>query len=149
MASLMQITSHLAGINACCNAASATLLLCGFVAIKFRRRDIHEAFMLSALAASTLFLAGYLTRAALGGTKAFAGHGWLKALYFAILVPHMLLAVTVVPLVATGLYYAFARRFRSHRRLMRWTYPIWMYVSVTGVIVYFMLYELPVQSPGG
>jgi putative membrane protein len=140
----MTLVPYLGGINACFNALSALLLVAGFTFIKRGRRDLHRIAMLSAFASSTLFLAGYLTRAALHGTRAFPGTGWIKTLYLAILIPHMILAVLVVPLVLTTLTLALRGRFPQHRRLARITFPIWMYVSVTGVIVYLMLYRLPV-----
>ena len=135
------IVPYLGGVNASFNALSATCLLAGYVAVRNGRRDIHRFFMLSAVTASALFLAGYLTRAFLHGTRAFQGHGLWRTIYFVILIPHMLLAFTVVPLVGFTLYYAFSGNFVKHRRIVRWTFPIWMYVSVTGVIVYLMLYR--------
>jgi putative membrane protein len=138
-----QIIPNLGGINAVFNALSACCLLAGYVAVRSGRRDVHRTFMLSAFGASTLFLAGYLTRAALHGTRNFPGHGFWRTIYFAVLIPHMLLAFTVVPLVGYTLYYAFSGDFAKHRRIVRWTFPIWMYVSVTGVIVYLMLYHWP------
>ena len=137
------LVPNLGGINACFNALSASLLLVGFVAIKRGRRELHRACMLGAVVASALFLAGYLTRAALHGTRRFEGADWARDLYFAILVPHMILAVAVVPLVGFTLYRALRGRFEAHRRLARITYPIWLYVSVTGVVVYGMLYHWP------
>jgi putative membrane protein len=140
----MTVVPYLGGINACFNALSAILLVAGFTFIKRGRRDLHRRAMLSAFGSSALFLAGYLTRAALHGTRSFPGTGWLKTLYLAILIPHMILAVLVVPLVLVTLTFALRGRFAQHRRLARITFPIWMYVSVTGVIVYLMLYRLPV-----
>jgi putative membrane protein len=139
----MTLVPYLGGINACFNALSALLLVAGFTFIKRGRRDLHRLAMLSAFAASTLFLAGYLTRAVLHGTRSFGGTGWLRTLYFAILIPHMILAILVVPLILVTLTFALRGRFNKHRRLARVTFPIWMYVSVTGVIVYLMLYRLP------
>lgn len=140
---MIGIVPYLGGVNACFNALSATCLLLGFVAIRRGRRDVHKTLMLTAVGASALFLAGYLTRAALHGTRRFPGHGLWHGVYLAILLPHMLLAVVVVPLVLLALWHALGGRFDRHRRVVRWTFPIWMYVSVTGVIVYLMLYHWP------
>ncbi len=137
------VVPYLGGINACCNAVAASCLLAGFVAIRGGHRRVHRALMLSAVVASALFLAGYLTRAALHGTRSFPGVGLWHAVYLAILLPHMLLAAVVVPLVGFSLYYSLSSRFPSHRKVARWTFPIWMYVSVTGVVVYLMLYHWP------
>jgi putative membrane protein len=134
-------------VNACLNGTSGLLLLGGVRAIKRGRRDVHERFVLSAVAASALFLVGYLTRVALQGTHRFAGRGLLRTAYFIILISHMILAVAVVPLVVRLLYLARRERFPEHRRLARVTFPIWMYVSVTGVVVYFMLYHFPGYIP--
>jgi putative membrane protein len=134
-------------INACLNGSSGLLLLGGVRAIKRGQRNVHERFVLSAVAASALFLVGYLTRVALQGTHRFAGQGLLRAAYFVILISHMILAVVVVPLVVRLLYLARRERFSEHRRLARLTFPIWMYVSVTGVIVYVMLYHFPGYIP--
>ncbi|MHB8416553.1 MAG: DUF420 domain-containing protein [Myxococcales bacterium] len=135
---------YLGGINACFNGLSATCLLAGFVAIRGGHRKLHRFLMLSAVVASALFLAGYLTRAALHGTRRFPGVGVWHAIYLAILLPHMALAVAVVPLVGFSLYYSLSGRFPKHRKIARWTFPIWMYVSVTGVVVYLMLYHWPI-----
>ncbi|MHB1844258.1 MAG: DUF420 domain-containing protein [Deltaproteobacteria bacterium] len=140
---LRALIVNLGGINACFNGLSALLLAVGFMAIRAGKRDLHRACMLSALTASALFLAGYLTRAALGGTRRFPIPGVWHTIYLAILLPHMLLAITVAPLALWALYHALAGRFDRHRRIARWAFPIWMYVSVTGVLVYLMLYHFP------
>lgn len=137
------VVPHLGGINACFNGIAASCLFAGFVAIRTGHRRIHRFLMLSAVVASALFLAGYLTRAALHGTRSFPGAGFWHALYLAILLPHMALAAAVVPLVGFSLYYSLSGRFPKHRKIARWTFPIWMYVSVTGVVVYLMLYHWP------
>jgi putative membrane protein len=100
--------------------------------------------MLSALAASTLFLASYLTRVALTGTHVDPHRGLVHVTYLAVLFSHMLLAIAVVPMVLRTLWLALKERCGSHQRLARWTFPIWLYVSVTGVVVYVMLYVVPV-----
>lgn len=133
----------LAGLNATLNGTAAVLLLAGRVAIAKRRTRTHRAIMLSAFAVSSLFLCSYLTRVALTGTHADPHHGFVHYAYIAILGTHMLLAMTVVPLVLVALYNAYKKKFLKHRAVARWTFPIWLYVSVTGVVVYMMLYHLP------
>jgi putative membrane protein len=132
----------LPGVNAALNATSAALLLAGFIAIRRGRRALHRALMLAACGSSLLFLASYLTRIALTGTHRFPGGGALKAAYLAILLTHTVLAALAAPLVLRTLFLALRARFPDHRRIARATLPIWMYVSVTGVVVYVMLYHL-------
>lgn len=132
----------LPAVNAALNGTSAVLALLGFAAI--RRGDVrrHRAFMLSAVAASVLFLAGYLARIALTGTHRFPGAGALRAAYLALLASHTVLAAVAAPLVVVALGLALRARFRAHRRLARKTLPLWLYVSATGVLVYAMLYQV-------
>ncbi|HJZ85012.1 MAG TPA: DUF420 domain-containing protein [Polyangia bacterium] len=130
-------------LNATLNATSGLCLLLGLRAIRAHRRDVHRRFMLAACAASILFLVGYGTRVALQGTHTFAGTGLVRGLYLSILLSHMVLAAAVLPLVARTLYLALRGRFDAHPRIARVTFPIWMYVSVTGVVVYVMLYHFP------
>lgn len=132
----------LAGFNAILNATATVCLILGFVFIRQGRRDRHRNAMLGAVTASVLFLVFYVTRFLLTGTHEFAGTGTAKTVYLSILFSHMVLAVVVVPLVLRLLFLAFNERFEEHRRLARWTYPIWMYVSVTGIVVYLMLYRI-------
>jgi putative membrane protein len=134
-------------VNAVLNGTSAVLLLLGFVAIRRGAREWHRAFMLGACASSTLFLASYLTRIALTGTHRFPGGGALRATYFAVLGSHTLLAALAAPLVLRTLFLALRARFPDHRRIARATLPVWMYVSVTGVVIYAMLYHLAPQGP--
>ena len=136
------IGSALAGFNACLNLTSAVLLVCGYVCIRRRRRDLHQRFMLGAVAASALFLVLYVVRFSLTGTHAYAGPPALRSLYLTILFSHMVLAVVILPLVVRLLVLARRERFAAHRRLARWTFPLWLYVSVTGLTVYLMLYRL-------
>jgi putative membrane protein len=138
----MRLAEILPSVNAALNATSATLLLAGFLAIRRGARDLHRILMLSACGASVLFLAGYLTRIALTGTHRFPGEGALKTAYLAILLSHTVLAVLVLPLVLRTLFLASKARFADHRRIARATFPIWMYVSVTGVVVYALLYHV-------
>jgi len=139
-----EIGDTLALANAALNGTSAVLLLAGRVAIAQRRIRTHRGLMLAAFVVSSVFLASYLTRVALTGTHADPHHGWLHAAYLAILGSHMILAMTVVPMVMRSLYLAYRKRFVEHRRIARLTFPVWLYVSVTGVIVYVVLYRVPV-----
>ena len=137
----MAIEIHPA-INAALNATSAMLLVAGWRAIKSGDRDRHRAMMLAALATSTVFLVSYLIRVASSGTHPYPGSGIDKYIYLAILFGHMILAVVLVPLVLRAVQLALTGRFPQHRRIVRYTWPIWMTVSVTGVAVYVMLYHL-------
>jgi putative membrane protein len=131
--------SFLPGLNASLNALAATLLLCGFVAIRRRNWRVHRVFMVAAFAASSLFLVSYLVYHAVHGDTRYAGSGPLRTVYLAVLASHVLLSVTVVPLALTAFYFAFRRQFSRHRRVTRVLWPIWLYVSVTGVCIYFLL----------
>jgi putative membrane protein len=132
----------LAPVNAGLNLTSTLLLLAGFLWIRRGEERKHRAAMLGAVASSTLFLAFYLTRYSLTGTHRFAGEGLAKGVYLAVLFSHMILAVVVVPLVLRLLFLAFKERRMEHRALARWTFPIWLYVSVTGLVVYTLLYHV-------
>ena len=127
-------------LNAALNATSAVLLGCGYAMIRQRRIGAHRAFMIAAWVVSVMFLASYTVYHALAGSKPYPGGGTLRLVYFAILLSHIVLAASVVPLAITTLVRALARRFDAHARIARWTLPIWLYVSVTGVVVYWMLY---------
>jgi uncharacterized membrane protein YozB (DUF420 family) len=129
-------------LNASLNALSAVLLLLGYACIRARRIGAHRAFMLAAVASSTLFLVSYLVYHFQVGSVRFRGEGTIRTIYLAILATHTVLAVVVVPLVLTALFRAWKGRFEDHRRIARVTLPIWAYVSVTGVVVYWMLYRL-------
>ena len=130
-------------LNAVLNATSAVLLVAGFLLIRAKRIAAHMVFMLAAFGVSVLFLASYLTYHAQVGTVRFAGTGWIRPVYFSILISHTILAVVIVPLVLRTLFLAGRRRFAEHVAMARWTLPLWLYVSVTGVVVYWMLYRLP------
>lgn len=132
----------LAPVNAGLNLTSTLLLLAGFLWIRKGEVNKHRMAMLGAVASSTFFLVLYLIRYSLTGTHRFAGAGVAKATYLAILFSHMILAVVVVPLVFRLLYLAFTNRRGEHKRLARWTFPIWLYVSVTGLVVYTLLYHV-------
>jgi len=131
--------SWLPPLNAVLNGTSAVLLLTGFVFIRQRRIRAHRRCMLSALTVSVLFLVGYLTYHFQAGTTRYTGQGWIRSVYFTILLSHTVLAALVPPLAITTLVFALRERFDRHRRIARVTFPIWLYVSVTGVIVYLML----------
>lgn len=129
-------------INATLNGTSAILLVTAHSMIKRGRVAIHRALMLTAVATSTLFLISYVYYHAHVGSVHFQGRGWSRPLYFSILISHTILAATIVPLVIITLTRALRERFDQHRAIARWTYPLWLYVSVTGVVIYFMLYHL-------
>jgi uncharacterized membrane protein YozB (DUF420 family) len=132
----------LPAFNAVMNATSAILACSGYLLIRRGRTAAHHACMIAALAASTLFLGGYLLHHARVGSVPFRGTGAVRGLYFAILGSHTILAAAIVPLVAITLTRALRGRFETHARIARWTLPIWLYVSVTGVIIYLMLYRM-------
>ena len=129
-------------LNAVLNATSAVLLLAGWWLIRHGRRVAHRRAMLAALATSTLFLVSYLAYHFEVGSVRFTGQGLVRTVYFAILVSHTLLAVAIVPLVLVTLRRALRGRFEAHRALARITLPLWLWVSVSGVVVYWMLYRL-------
>jgi putative membrane protein len=132
----------LPALNALLNGASATLLTAGWLFIRRRRIAAHRACMLGAFCVSVLFLVSYVVYHALAGSRPFTGQGWIRVVYFAVLVPHIVLAAAMVPFVLTTLYRALTGDFTRHARLARWTLPTWLYVSVTGVLVYWLLYHL-------
>jgi uncharacterized membrane protein YozB (DUF420 family) len=133
-------------VNATLNALSAALLLAGFVAIKRKQVNVHRACMLSALVSSTLFLICYLTYHYNAGRTVFRDPAWLRPYYLILLLTHTVLAVAIVPMVLMTVLRALRKDFERHRRLARWTWPLWMYVSVTGVLIYFLLYHWFPQS---
>lgn len=143
----MTLGELLPGVNAALNATSAALLVAGFAAIRRGRPALHRGLMLAACASSLLFLASYLTRMALTGTHRFPGTGALRTAYLAILLSHTVLAALAAPLVLRTLFLAFRARFPAHRRVARATLPIWLYVSVTGVAVYVLLYHVAGVAP--
>jgi putative membrane protein len=132
-------------LNACLNAISAGLLLTGWVFVRRRRVAAHIACMLSAFGVSTLFLLSYVTYHYYAGSRPFSGQGWIRPVYFTLLVTHIVLAAAIVPLALTTIYRGWRAgvdgRFDRHVRIARWTLPIWLYVSITGVLVYWLLYH--------
>ena len=132
--------ADLPALNAGLNTTAACCLLGGYYWIRRGRVAAHKRFMLAALGFSSLFLISYLIYHFQVGSVAFTGTGWVRPVYFAILLSHILLAAAILPLAAVTVYRAWNERFESHKRLAHWTLPIWLYVSVTGVIIYWMLY---------
>ena len=134
--------SVLPTINALLNGTSAVLLSIGYVCIRRRKILAHRTCMVSAFAVSTLFLVTYVMHHYQVGSVRFAGQGWVRLVYFSVLIPHVMLSAVVVPLALTTITYGWRSRFDRHVRIARWTLPIWLYVSVSGVVVYGMLYHL-------
>jgi putative membrane protein len=134
--------SHFPAIEACLNLLSAILLATGYVFIRRKQIRAHKACMVSAFIASSAFLVFYLAGHYLRGMVYFQGQGAIRTFYLALLGTHTVLAAAIVPLVLITLYRAWRGRFDLHKRIARWTLPIWLYVSVTGVVVYWMLYHL-------
>jgi putative membrane protein len=133
--------SH-AALNATLNGTSAILLTCGYVAIRARKIAVHKAFMIAAFLTSTVFLVSYLAYHYRVGHVAFQGQGWIRPVYFTLLLTHTVLAAVIVPMIIITLRRAWLERFDRHRIIARWTLPLWLYVSVTGVIVYLMVYQI-------
>jgi putative membrane protein len=129
-------------LNAMLNGTSALFLLTGYVAIRRRQIDFHRRCMVAAVTTSGVFLVSYLTRFATTGAHRYAGDGWDRTVYLFILFSHMVLAVVIVPLVLRALLLARRKRFVQHRGVARWLWPMWIYVSLTGVTVYVMLYHV-------
>ncbi|HTM26438.1 MAG TPA: DUF420 domain-containing protein [Vicinamibacterales bacterium] len=134
--------SDLPAVNATLNATAAVLLAIGWILIRRGRYRAHRAVMIAAFCTSILFLISYLVYHAHIGSKHFAGQGVVRVVYFGILITHTFLAAAIVPLVLITLSRGLSARYDRHRAIARWTLPLWMYVSVTGVVVYFMLYRL-------
>jgi len=129
-------------VNATLNGAAAALLVAGWRFVRRRRIAPHRACMLAAAVVSLAFLVSYVTYHALAGSRPFPGQGWIRSVYFVLLVSHVVLAAAVTPFVLTTLWRALSGDIARHRRIARVTLPVWLYVSVTGVIVYWMLYHL-------
>lgn len=129
-------------LNAALNSLSAVLLVCGFIFILRRNVTAHLASMIAAFVVSALFLVSYLIYHAHVGSTRFTGEGLVRPVYFFILITHIILAAVILPLILLTLRRAWRGEYARHRRIARWTFPLWLYVSVTGVIVYFMLYHL-------
>ena len=130
-------------LNAILNGTSAVLLACGYTAIRAGKRALHKKLMLTAFLVSCAFLVSYLIyHYRVHQVVLFQGQGWIRPVYFTILISHTILAVVIVPLIIITLRRALNEKFEKHRAIARWTLPLWFYVSVTGVIVYFMVYQI-------
>jgi uncharacterized membrane protein YozB (DUF420 family) len=138
----MSMTAILPAVNATLNALSACLLIGGYACIRRGRRAAHQRCMLSAFLVSILFLAGYLTLRYLAGMTRFIGQGWIRPVYFSILLSHTALAAGIVPLALVTVTRALREEHVRHVRIARWTLPLWLYVSITGVVIFWLLYHL-------
>ncbi len=134
--------SALPALNAFLNGTSAVLLTVGYVFIRLRKVTAHKTCMVTAFGMSSLFLISYLIHHYRVGSVLFGGTGFIRPVYFTLLISHIVLAACIVPLVLITIYRALTEQFEKHMRIARWTLPLWLYVSVTGVIVYWMLYHL-------
>ena len=132
----------LPALNATLNALATVLLSAGYLFIRRRQIERHRSCMIAAFSVSCLFLASYLVYHYHVGSVPFTKHGWIRPVYFTILITHIVLAVAIVPLALVTLSRALNERFDRHRAIARWTLPLWLYVSVTGVIIYWMLYRM-------
>jgi putative membrane protein len=131
--------ASLPAANAAFNSMSALCLLAGYIRIRRKQQAAHKRFMLSAAGFSALFLVSYITYHYFHGDTRFPGQGWVRPVYFAILISHIGLSMVALPLIFATLYFSLSGQFRIHRKVARWTFPIWMYISVTGVAVFFVL----------
>ncbi|MDP6278902.1 MAG: DUF420 domain-containing protein [Nitrospinota bacterium] len=138
----MNLLRTLPTLNACLNALSGVMLIVGYVQIKKGNAHLHKRLMVGAFCVSVLFIVSYLIYHYGAGSVRFKGQGWIRPVYFAILISHTILASVVPFLAVITLYRAFKGDFRRHRRIAQWTFPIWAYVSATGVVVYLLLYVL-------
>jgi uncharacterized membrane protein YozB (DUF420 family) len=136
------MTAILPAVNAALNALSACLLIGGYACIRRGRRAAHQRCMLAAFLVSVLFLASYLTLRYVAGMTRFEGQGWIRPIYFTILVSHTVLAAGIVPLAIVTVARALREEHVRHVRIARWTLPLWVYVSITGVVIYWLLYHL-------
>lgn len=134
--------TELPALNAALNATSFVLLTTGWFMIRSGRRQAHKWCMIAALVMSALFLTSYVIYHLQVGSVPFQKAGWIRTLYFAVLIPHVILAAAIVPMVLITVSRALSSRFDKHKQIARWTLPLWLYVSVTGVMVYLMLYRM-------
>ena len=137
----MSVTD-LPAVNATLNTISTVLLITGWVFIRRGERQKHKACMIAALITSALFLTSYVIYHAQVGSVPFTRTGWIRTVYFSVLIPHVILAAAVVPPILITVSRGLSAKYDKHRRIARWTLPVWLYVSVTGVIVYLMLYQM-------
>lgn len=145
--------ADLPALNAILNGIALILLLAGYASIRRKRERRHKRFMVAAFCVSIVFLGTYLTYRFCGAEKRFSGQGLIRPVYFFILITHVVLAATVPVLASSTLYLGLRRRVTRHRRMARWTFPIWLYVSITGILVYVLLFQIygpmPEGPPGG
>jgi putative membrane protein len=134
--------SDLPALNATLNAVSAIFLTAGYVLIRHGHRTLHKKCMLAALVSSTAFLTSYVIYHVHTGSRPFPGHGAIRGIYFTILITHVSLAITILPLALTTTARGLRAQYARHVKIARWTLPLWLYVSVTGVVIYLMLYRL-------
>jgi len=134
--------SNLPTINAILNGISVILLTIGYVQIKRGNPAVHRKFMISAVISSAVFLTTYLIYHYYAGSVPYPHHDWTRPLYFIILIPHVILAAVMVPFILAALYFAFKSKFEKHKKIARWVWPVWMFVSLSGIAVYLMLYIL-------
>jgi uncharacterized membrane protein YozB (DUF420 family) len=139
---MLPSVSDLPLVNASLNGLATVLLIVGYVCIRRRRIAAHRAAMVAAFATSVLFLISYLIYHAHAGSRPFPGRGPIRVVYFVILITHIALAATIPPLAGVTLWRAYRRRFDRHVKIARVTLPLWLYVSITGIVVYWMLYRL-------
>lgn len=138
---MMPLEAH-PPLNAALNAVASVLLVAGFFFVRSKRIAAHKACMLSAVSVSAVFLVSYLYYHYHAGSTPFPGQGFVRGLYFTILITHATLAAVILPLIVITLTFALRGKIARHRRLARWTLPLWFYVSVTGVVIYWMLYQI-------
>jgi uncharacterized membrane protein YozB (DUF420 family) len=136
----MKVTD-LPTLNAVLNGISTILLFLGYIYIKKGRQTTHRKFMIAAIISSALFLISYLIYHYQVGSVPYPHHDWTRPLYFAILIPHVILAAVMVPFILLALYFAVRKRFESHKKITRWLWPVWIFVSLSGIAVYLMLYQ--------
>lgn len=130
---------NLPALNALLNSTSAILILAGYSAVRKGNYLLHMKLMITAFVTSTFFLASYLIYHFYTGHTPFPGEGWIRPVYFTILISHIILSAFVLPLVLTSFYFAWSGKFGTHRKVSKWTLPVWLYVSVTGVLIFFIL----------
>lgn len=134
--------TDLPALNATLNAISSVLLTTGYILIRRGHRQAHQRCMIAALVMSAAFLTSYVIYHLNVGSVPFKGTGWIRTVYFLVLIPHVILAAAIVPMILVTVSRALSSRFDKHKKIARWTLPLWLYVSVTGVIVYLMLYQM-------
>ena len=134
--------TDLPALNATLNATSFVILITGWLMIRRGHRQAHKRCMMAALAVSAMFLTSYVIYHLNVGSVPFTGTGWIRTVYFAVLIPHVILAAAIVPMILVTVSRALSNRFDKHKQIAKWTLPLWLYVSITGVIVYLMLYQM-------